>query len=199
MHESDIARTRNQVGKVADKAQAIVDEVETLETSGFTPTDSQTLQAKQQALVSELAQALADFNELTNRAEVVETESITYAPASVFTFQHDADTQTLTIEYTGAVELTDATVTKAGTDITPFSLPLTGGETATVDTSTLTKGDSVTVTYPSTRQKTPIPIGSWEEITGQPAAPEIQIGGIELPSHNLVAETKDQTDTYTHL
>jgi len=195
MHETDIARTRNQVNKVADKAQAVVDEVDALTEAGFDPTQSNSLARKQEELVVELAQAIADFNELTNRAETVELEPVTYAPQNAFEFTHDTEADTVTITYTGTVDLADVKVEKAGTEITPFSLPLSKDGSVAVDISTLADGETITITYESTRDVTPVPITPWDRLTGD-TAPEITLSGVDVPAHQLIPETRTQTETF---
>lgn len=197
MNPTDIARTRRQVEKVADAAQEITEEAETIADAGFDPSQSDTLLVKQRALVDELGQALADFNELTNRAETIETDPVQYAPArDAFVLSYDATADSVTITYQGTPDLAaaDVTVSKGGTDIAPFaSDPLTTGTTATIDVSGLpTDGsEEVRVAWTATRQtRGQVPIKSWGAVTGTTTPPEISVTGLSLPTHNLVSDVE---------
>lgn len=197
MNSTDIARTRRQVEKVADAAQEILDDAETIADAGFDASTSETILVKQRDLVAELGQALADFNELTNRAETVETGTVQYEPArDAFSLSYDDAAAAVTIAYEGGpdVPAADVTVTKAGSAIDPFgSDPLTTGTTATVDVSGLpTDGsEQVRVEWPADRV-TPgqVAIKPWGEVTGTTSPPEISVSGLDLPTHNLVPETE---------
>jgi len=197
MNPTDIARTRRQVEKVADAAQDIVDDAETIADAGFEPAQSEAVLANQRALVDELAQALADFNELTNRAETVETASVQYEPArDAFTLSYDETADTVTIAYEGGPDLAaaDVTVTKAGTEIAPFTAdPLTTGTSTTVDVSGLATDGSaqVRVEWAATRV-TPgqVALKPWGEVTGTTSPPEISVSGLDLPSDNLVPDAE---------
>ena len=202
MNPTDIARTRRQVEKVADAAQDIVDDAETIADAGFDPAQSETVLANQRALIEELGQALADFNELTNRAETVETGTVQYEPArDAFTLSYDATADTVAIAYEGGPDLpaADVTVTKAGTEIAAFTAdPLTTGTTATVDVSGLATDGSEQVRVEwSANRVTPgqVAIKPWGEVTGTTSPPEISVAGLNLPAHNLVAETETFTRT----
>lgn len=201
MHETDIARTRRQVEKVAEQAQEIAEDAETISESGFDPSSSDKILAQQQQLVRELGQALADFNELTNRAETIETEAINYQPSGGdLSVTYDETKSEVSIEYTGDVDIDpdDITVTQAGAEITPFDNTVTNGTSATVDASEMDDGESVTVEV-VTHRETPcqVSIKPWADITGGSAAPEISVTGIQLPEHNLVSDTKTLTRSIT--
>jgi hypothetical protein len=202
MNPTDIARTRRQVEQVADAAQEIIDDAETIADAGFDPAQSETILVKQRALVDELAQALADFNELTNRAETVETGRVAYEPArDAFDLVYDETNATVTITYQGTPDLAvaDLTVTKAGTDVTPYGDgPLTTGATGVVDVSGLATDGSeqVRVSWTAARV-TPeqVAIKPWGDVTGTTSPPEISVSGLDLPSDNLVPETETFTRT----
>jgi len=201
MHETDIARTRRQVEKVAERAQKIAEETETISEAGFDPSTSDAILAKQQALVEELGQALADFNELSNRAETIETERINYEPSGKdLTVTHDDTAEEVTIEYTGTVDidLADITVTQAGTEITPFNSTVTNGTSATIDASGMNDEETVTVEVVTYRQ-TPgqVSIKPWSDVIGSDTGPEISVTGIQLPEHNLVSDTNTLTRSVT--
>jgi len=201
MHETDIARTRRQIEKVAEKADEITENAEVINDSGFDASSSSSLLAKQRELVQLLGQALADFNELTNRAEVIERSRINYEPSlSDFSVTYDKKASEVAIEYTGSedIDVSDVTVNKAESEVSVFSSTLTTGTTATVDTSDMVDGESVEVEVITYRQ-TPdeINLKSWNEITGSSTAPEISVTGIELPEHNLVSEMNTLTKSVT--
>ena len=193
MHSTDIARTRRQVERVAEAAQDIVDDAETVDDAGFDASQSERILEQQQALVQELGQALADFNELVSRAESIE-RTIEYEPASdAFEVTHDAETSEVTITYRGSADLpaSDATVTVAGSETDPWAAEtLTTDTVATIDVSGLADGDRVVVSWTGSRV-TPEQIGlkPWDSITGTTSAPEIDAAGLTLPDHNLTEAT----------
>jgi len=193
MHSTDIARTRRQVERVAEAAQDIVDDAETVDDAGFDASQSERILEQQQALVQALGQALADFNELVSRAESVE-RTIEYSPGSdAFEATHDAEASEVTITYRGSADLpaSDATVTVAGSETDPWPAEtLTTDTAATIDVSGLADGDRVVVSWTGARV-TPeqIAIKSWDSITGSASAPEIDAAGLTLPEHNLIEAT----------
>lgn len=189
MHETDIARTRRQVERVADTAQEIIDDAETVADAGFDASQSDRVLEQQQALVAELGQALADFNELVSRAETIE-RTIAYEPAAdAFAVVENVEASEVTITYRGSADLaaSDVTVTVAGSVTDPWPADtLTTDTKATIDVSGLADGDRVSVEWSGTRV-TPerISIKSWDEITGSTSAPQIDASGLSLPEHNL--------------
>jgi len=190
MHETDIARTRRQVERVAEAAQDIVDDAETVADAGFDASQSERILEQQQALVGDLAQALADFNALVDRAESIE-RTIAYEPSrDAFDVTEDVEASEVAITYRGSGDLdaSDVTVTVAGSVTDPWPADtLTSGMTATIDISALAEGDRVVVEWSGTRV-TPerISIKSWDEITGTTSAPQIDASGLSLPEHNLI-------------
>jgi len=201
MHKIDIERTRRQVERVADKAQEIVELVETVSDAGYDVSGNKKVTQKQSELVDELAQALSDFNELTNRAETVELNDISYSPSySDVSLTHDSDNKEVTIEYTGSktISLSDVTVLKAGSEITPFSSELTNGSSVSIDVSGLSDGDSVSITLPQERTiSNEKNLSFWNDLIGSSQSPEIQIGDMTLPEHNLVDSTSELTQSIT--
>ena len=190
MHETDIARTRRQVERVAEQAQDIVDEVETVSDAGFDPAQSQTIQQKQKVLIEELGQALADFNELVNRAETVETGSVEYeVSGSDIDLTHNETDDVVSIDYSGSVDLDPANVTVevGGSVVDVFSSTITAGTTETVDVSGLSDGDEVVVSVETERV---IPkqhqIKSWADLIGSDNAPEVSVSNIQMPNHDLI-------------
>lgn len=193
MHSTDIARTRRQVERVAEAAQEVVDDAETVDDAGFDASQSERILEQQQALVQELGQALADFNALVSRAETVE-RTIEYEPGSdAFEVTHDAETSEVTITYRGSAELPagDVAVTVAGSETDPWpSETLTTDTAATVDVSGLADGDRVVVSWTGSRVRPEqITIKPWDSITGSASAPEIDAAGLTLPEHNLTEAT----------
>lgn len=191
MNSTDIARTRRQVETVANRAQDIVDDAETIADAGFDPSASADVLKAQRALIAELGQALADFNELTNRAETVE-RTVAYAPGrDAFAVAYDETTAAVTVEYTGTpdIDAADITVTVGTAARDVFSGTVSTGTTATVDVTDASDGDRVVVEWPATRV-TPdqVAIKPWGEVTGSTDAPEITVSGLDLPSHNLVPD-----------
>jgi len=191
MNSTDIARTRRQVETVANRAQDIVDDAETIADAGFDPSASADVLDAQRALIAELGQALADFNELTNRAETVE-RTVAYAPGrDAFAVTYDETTAAVTVEYTGTpdIDAADITVTVGTAARDVFSGTVSTGTTATVDVTDASDGDRVVVEWPATRV-TPdqVAIKPWGEVTGSTDAPEITVSGLDLPSHNLVPD-----------
>lgn len=202
MHTTDIQRLRVQIRRVADKADEIIEEADTIGDAGFDPSQSETILQKQQELTTELAQAVSDFNELTSRAERVESDRIQYKPASdSLSVSHDSKNSTVTIDYSGAVTVpqSEVTVTKAGTEITPFGGDVSSGASVSIDVSGLSEGDSVSVEMVQHRIQTGYQIRPWEEILGQTdaTAPTIDAGSLTLPEHNLTQDTQTLTRTVT--
>lgn len=196
MHTTDIERMRVQIRRTADKAEEIIEDGDTIGDAGFDPSQSDKVLEKQRELVEELGQSLADFNELLNRAEHVESDRIEYSPASgSLSVSYDESTDEVTIEYTGSTTVpnSDITVTEAGKEISPFNgEDLTTDTNVTIDVSALSDGDEVSVEMPQNRVKTGHDIRSWEEILGQQGAtaPSIDSGDIQMPEHNLTKNTR---------
>ena len=191
MNSTDIARTRRQVEKVANRAKEIVDDSETIADAGFDPSSSAEVLEAQRALIAELGQALADFNELTNRAETIE-RTVEYAPGrDAFDITYDETNAAVAVEYTGApdIDAANITVTAGTAPREVFSGTVSTGTTATLDVTDLSDGDRVVVEWPATRV-TPdqVAIKPWGEVTGSTDAPEITVSGLDLPSHNLVPD-----------
>ena len=194
MHETDIRRTRRQVERVAEQAQDIVNEVETVSDAGFDPAQSQTIQQKQKALIEELGQALADFNELVSRAETVEAGPVEYeVSGSDIDLTHDETNGVVTIDYSGSVDLDPANVTVevGGSVVDVFSSTITAGTSATVDVSGLSDGDEVVVSV-ETERVTPKQqqIKSWADLIGSDVAPEVDVSNLQMPDHGLIEPKK---------
>lgn len=196
MHETDIARTRRRVEQVADRADELVETADTITEAGYDPATADSVVEIQRQLVADLAQALADFNELTNRAETVELGRVEYAPgAAALDITHDETAGEVTLAYQGdaTVAAADVTVTVAGSEATPFGGDVAPGDTATIDVSGLADGDRVEWTVVGDRV-TPAShaVGSWADVTGG-TTPEISVSGIDLPDHDLVADRQAAT------
>lgn len=202
MHKKDIERLRAQIRRVADQAAEIIEDAHTVGDAGFDPSQSKNILQQQQALTEELAQALADFNELTSRAERVESDTIRYEPTSdSLNVSYDSANNQVTVAYTGSatVPQSDITVLRAGSEITPFGGDVTSGASVTIDVSSLSDGDSVTVKMSQQRVQTGYKIRPWEDILGSSnaTAPQINIESVKLPDHNLTPETRTLTRNVT--
>ena len=201
MHKTDIQRTRRQVEKVADSAEEIVEMTETISDAGYDISNNEKVLENQKQLVEELAQALSDFNELTNRAEAIELSNLIYKPsASDLSLSHDKENSKVSIEYTGSrsISASDVDVIKAGSSISPFSDDLSGSDSVTIDVSQMNDGEKVIVSIPQVRetpeQKT---LHSWDKIIGTTKPPSINMGEYPLPEHNLVEESSTLTKSIT--
>ena len=201
MHKTDIQRTRRQAEKVADSAEEIVEMTETISDAGYDISNNEKVLEKQKQLAEELAQALSDFNELTNRAETIELSDLVYKPsASDLNLSHDKEKSEVSIEYTGSrsISVSDVDVIKAGSSISPFSNELTNGDSVTIDVSQMNNGEKVIVSIPQVRetpeQKT---LHSWDKIIGTTKSPSIKMGEHPLPEHSLIEDSSTLTKSVT--
>lgn len=188
MHKTDVERMRRQVERVADTADEILDDTETIGEAGYDPSQSQKILEKQQELLDELSQALADFNELTNRAESVETE-FSYSPdIGQLTASYDSDTDEVTFEWTGetTIPAADLTLVEDGVE-SAVANDLTTSDTITVDTSGYDDGTEIRLNVTVYRDDVSYPIKPWEDVIGKQGAgaPEITLNGMQLPEHQL--------------
>lgn len=199
MHTTDIERIRAQVRRVADKADEIIEHADAVGDAGFDPAKSDKILVRQQELSNEVAQTLADFNNLMKCADCVESDRIQYEPErQALSVTHDSSNSIVNIEYTGSVTVPEKeiTVTKAGTEVTPFSGDVTSGATASIDVSGLADKDEVAVEVTQHRIKTEHQIRSWDEVleVSGATAPSVDAGGMTLPEHNLTKDTKTMSD-----
>lgn len=203
MHTTDIERMRAQVRRTVDKANEIIEEGDTIGDAGFDPSNSNKVLEQQKELVSEVAQTLSDFNELLNRVDSVESDTVEYSPnRSSVSITYDDTSQTVEISYTGnkTVPNSEVTVLKSGSEISPFSgADITSGDTATVDVSSMSNGELVEIKVTQNRVSTGHNIRSWEEVLGKSGAtpPTINAGDITLPEHNLTKDVKTMTKSVT--
>lgn len=190
MNKTDIQRIRAQIRRTLDEAEELVEDADTIGDAGFDPASSNKVLQKQRDLTEDVAQSLADFNELLSRANRAEADSREYAPAvSDFSVIEDEVNSNVEISYNGAetVPQEEFTVKKGGSVITPFDKDLTDGESTTIDVSGLTDGDRVEVEFTQYNVDNSYPLRSWDEVLGQTDAtsPSVTSGSLTLPQHQL--------------
>lgn len=199
MHTRDIERLRAQVRRVANLTEEIIDDADTIGEAGFDPSQSEKVLDKQQEMVTELSQAFADFDELMNRAEYVDSGDVEYEPSGTsLSVSYDDDTDEVTVEYTGGVTVKekDISVLEEAAELDMFNGALSPDTTVTQDVSGLNNGDEFVVEITQHRvEGSRHNIRSWDEILAKKNAgpPSVSPGGIKLPEHNLTKETQSLT------
>lgn len=152
MYETDIERLVAQAQRIQRVGNELLDKTETLEESGVDVSTNVKVSEKQQELQQQLKQAISDFNDAHSRSNMVgRSPEYDYGRGS-FSFTEDYKNSTVTIEYTGDVELhpSDANivVTLAGSEITNvFNSPTQTGDTFNIDTSGVSDGDELRVEW----------------------------------------------------
>ena len=202
MNKTDIERMRAQIRRTLDEAEELVEDADTIGDAGFSPSNSDEVLEKQRDLTEDVGQVLADFNELLTRADKADADNREYAPTrSDFTLTEDTETSEVTISYNGeeTIPLDELTVTKGGSEITPFDSDLSGGESATVDVSGLSDGDSVEVTFTQYNVDNSYALRSWSEVLGEAdaVAPSVNSGSLTLPEHQLTEMSRTVTVSET--
>lgn len=198
MNKTDIERIRAQLRRTLDEAEELVEDADTIGDAGFTPSNSDEVLQKQRDLTEDVGQVLADFNELLARANKADNDRREYSPSrSEFSVTEDTKNNEVTISYSGSktIPLSELTITKAGSEITPFGSDLTGGESATIDVSGLSDGDSVEVTFTQYNVDNSYALRSWDEVLGQTGAvaPSVSSGSLTLPEHQLTKMSRTVT------
>jgi len=202
MNKTDIERMRAQIRRALDEAEELVENADTIGDAGFTPSNSDTVLQKQRELTEDVGQVLADFNELLARADKADNDRREYAPSrGKFSVTEDTTNDEVTISYSGStvVPRSELTVTKAGSEITPFGSDLTGGESATIDVSGLSDGDTVSVAFTQHTVDNSYALRSWDEVLGEPGAvaPSVDSGSLTLPEHELTEISRTVTVSET--
>ena len=202
MNKTDIERMRAQLRRTLDEAEELVEDADTIGEAGFSPSNSTNVLQKQRDLTEDVGQVLADFNELLARANKADNNTREYAPTrDNFSIVEDTTNNEITISYNGSetVPLTELTVTKAGSEITPFSSDLNGGESAIIDVSGLSDGDLVEVEFTQHNVDNTYPLRSWDEVLGQTdaVAPSVSSGSLTLPDHQLTKMSRTVTVSET--
>jgi len=202
MNKTDIERIRAQIRRTLDEAEELVEDADTIGDAGFTPSNSDEVLQKQRDLTEDVGQVLADFNELLARANTADNDRREYAPSrSEFSVTEDTKNNEVTISYSGSktVPLSELTVTKAGSEITPFGSDLTGGESAVIDVSGLSDGDTVSVEFTQHNVDNSYALRSWDEVLGQAdaVAPSVSSGSLTLPEHQLTEMSRTVTVSET--
>lgn len=202
MNKTDIERMRAQLRRTLDKAEELVEDADTIGEAGFSPSNSNEVLQKQRDLTKDVGQVLADFNELLSRANKADNDRREYAPSqNEFSITEDTENSEVTISYSGSktVSLSELTVTKAGSKITPFASDLTGGESSTIDVSGLSEGDLVKVEFTQHNVDNSYALRSWDEVLGREdsVAPSVSSGSLTLPEHQLTEMSRTVTVSET--
>jgi hypothetical protein len=188
MKEIDIERTEASIREVADIAEQIVVEAQTVDENGFDAANSPKIQEKQSELLSQLAQAATNVDELLSRSQYVETDGRSYLPP------RDA------VELTTNSDDTEVTITNTTDSV--FTITVYKNETKeynktlgsdTPQTISVTDGDTVTVEWDSSED-----LSDKIELQTLTQEPYVSIEGIDnTPEHELPKRSRTFSHTTT--
>lgn len=199
MYQRDIREIEDNSKKVTEKAKELVQKVKTINGSGFDPKQSDEIAEDQEELLINLAQLVANFNEILTRGERVELSKPEYSPSlSSITKIKNTNTGDVSIVWDDSqTSASDIKVLKNGSDITDFPDPMSPGDTMEFN---ITDSDTVRIEiYGKLVNQDSVPIHNWADlsVTGSNPSLNVDITDITVPKHSLVPQSKTFSTEFT--